>query len=298
MLLLSLLLACGGSDLADPVSLDDACGTDAYGYDSPTDDARAALERTHCYRNLMGLDPGLLDPQLDEAAQAHAEYMDTNHTIDHQERSSNPGFTGEWPWDRVEAAGYRWYGGIMEVLAMSTELTPAGAVDTWMDSVYHRVPFLIGSWTAAGYGQSGNYGGMVMNYPFPSDTDEAVIFPVDGQVDVPTSFDSDTESPDPAPGIRLVGYPVMVGVDATGYSMASSTDPFELRLVEATLTGPDGDVDALLLDPSNDDWLVCAVALVPTEPLAPASLYEVDLTVTWTGGNERRIQSSFTTAEP
>ena len=84
----------------------DAPCTSDVGYDGATDDAVAALDRANCSRQVMGLKPGSLDPLLDDATQAHADYMATHGILDHQEVDGNAGFTGVWVWDRLEAAGY------------------------------------------------------------------------------------------------------------------------------------------------------------------------------------------------
>ena len=79
--------------------------TGEVGYRAPEVNV-AALEHANCYRLDMGLPSGSLDPVLDDATQAHAEYMLENGVLDHQEVADNPGFTGEWVWDRMEAAGF------------------------------------------------------------------------------------------------------------------------------------------------------------------------------------------------
>ena len=44
----------------------------------------------------MGLERGLLDPDLDAASQIHADYMDRHDTLTHWEDPSKSLYTGEW----------------------------------------------------------------------------------------------------------------------------------------------------------------------------------------------------------
>jgi len=296
LLLSAVAFGCGQGDAdrdeVEPVWLDDACGTDDPGYASPSDDALVAIERTNCYRNLMGIEQGRLDSRLDQAAQAHADYMATNGLITHTEDAASPGFTGENAWDRADAAGYTGWQGIMEVVSYG--VGPAAAIDLWMDSVYHRVPFTLPAWDAAGFGYAGSYAAMTFAFPFPGDREDVVAYPVDGLQDVPPAFDSDTESPDPAPALGTVGYPVTVTVGTT--SGTWSSNPYDLTLESGTLTGPDGEVAALPMDPAGDATLTFTATLLPEQPLQPETAYDAELVVVWSGGR-RTVDVTFTTGQ-
>jgi len=292
-----LLLAC----LEEPeevstVTLEDACGTSEYGDDNASSAAKAALDRTNCYRNLLGLNPGLLDPALDEAAQSHADYMSRNNTVTHQQIAGTGGFTGEWVWDRFEAAGYPIQNGNSwgEVVAYGYE-DPADAIDGWVETVYHRIPYTTPDWRELGYGQSGLYSAMGFVTRYPAQQSSAVLYPVQGQLDVPPTFQSDEEWPDPAPDHSLVGMPITVSVGAED-ATNSQQNPYQLVLNEASLSGPDGDLEFLALEPDNDSWLFNTIALVPVEPLQPGSRYEGMLDISWIGG-DALLTVDFTTAQ-
>lgn len=296
MLTLLTLLACnGGGSKVPPVSVDESCRTLDFGDDGASDDQRAGLERSNCYRGALGLDSMTLNPALDIAAQNHAEYMASNAEITHEEDRDGEGYTGQWPWDRAEAAGYDWTtGAISEVVSYG--YGPEGAVDGWMNSVYHRIPFTSPEVIETGFGQLDRYASMTFVTPYPYSEAAAVLYPVNGQVDVPTRFNSDEEAPDPAPDAGYVGPPITVTV---GASTAPGTDqnPFVLVLRSASLVGPDGDVDFIELVPDDDPYLLQAVALVPTEPLAPDSDYEVEIKITWAGNEETLTGIFHTVAE-
>jgi len=284
-----LLAACFGPTDWTDARLEGACADSEPGHDAATADAIEALDRVNCYRRLAGLEVAVLDPQLDAAAQAHADYMELNGELVHAETSGAPGFTGEQVWDRADAAGWTDQAGylFLEVVAAGPE--PAGAVDLWVDSVYHRTPFMGPEWVAGGFGYAGTFAAMAVVEPYPQSADVAVAYPVNGQLGVPHTFDSDTESPDPAPDHGLVGYPVTVSVSST------SPDP-GLQLLRGELRGPEGTVDVIALDPTNDEWLFDMVALVPIEPLTPGAAYDAELEIAWNGRQET-LAIHFETAQ-
>jgi len=125
--------------------------------------------------------------------------------------------------------------------------------------------------------------------------DKAIVYPVNGQLDVPVDFNSDTEWPDPAPEHGLVGYPVTVTVASTGYASLNGVNPFDIQVESASLIGPDGEVDYLLLEPSNDNHIYYMACLLPTSPLAYGATYEADICVSWTGDQRSCVSSVFTT---
>ncbi|MGB0639263.1 MAG: CAP domain-containing protein [Myxococcota bacterium] len=292
---LCLLLGLTACSEKEPSGVNDLCGTDSYGYGTPSDDAKRGLEQTNCYRNLMGLSQGVLHPQLDEATQQHANYMASHNTMTHSQDASKSGFTGEWVWDRIEAAGYSLVGGAAWMEVVSVGYDPAGAVDGWMGTVYHRIPFTQAVWTELGFGQEGAYSAMTFVTPYPDGVHQAVGFPVDGQSDVPVDFDSDSEYPDPAPDHGTVGYPITVtvsGVDVTG----PEDNPYELELIDAVLWGPGGEeLDVLTADPNTDIYLYQMASMLPIEPLEPGVEYEAEMTIRW-DGDEETVTTLFTTA--
>lgn len=279
------LVGCGGRDKATPVSVDDSCRTLDYGYDNPSEDARAGLDRTNCYRVLMGLSRPELEPSLDLASQHHAEYMAANDLITHEESRSDEGYTGQWVWDRAEQAGYDWPNNTLMSEVVSFGYGPGAAVDGWMNSVYHRIPFSTPDIVNVGFGQDDRYSAMAFVTEFQSDEPKAVLYPVDGQFDVPARFNSDEEVPDPAPDASYVGPPITVTVSA-GSAPGTDSNPYVLVLRDAKLTGPDGEVELIELTPDNDPYMYYAIALIPAEPLQEGAEYEVEVDVTWVDGDE------------
>jgi len=226
----------------------------------------------------MDIELGVLDSLLDDASQSHAEYMQGNEVMTHQQDSSLAGFTGEWVWDRVEAAGFDFPPGlgISEVVAQT--YGPAEAVDAWVASVYHRIPFTTPYWNAVGFGLSDDFTAMTFVTPYPHGIRTAVIYPYDGQDDVGPTFDSDWEIPDPAPDLGVVGMPITVTVADETIS-GDGQNPYSLQLITGTLIGPDGfEVDVRLSDPGEDSYLYQTALMLPLEPLETNAEYEATMT--------------------
>jgi hypothetical protein len=288
---LFIVTGCAANGDGDSASLDCA---GLYGYDCPTADAQEALDRVNALRAAAGLAPTVLESRLDVASQAHTDFMADNSDFNHYEDASKPGYTGDWVWDRMETAGYPLEPGRVWMEVISKGLSPAAAVDGWVGTVYHRIPFTSVELIEVGFGYTDDYAGMALVLPFPDAERSAVLYPADGQVDVPTSFDSDTEIPDPAPGHGVVGYPISVSVGEPLFGNASTEDPYGLRLISASVSGPEGAVDLLSLDPSNDSYMFNMAAVMPVSPLSAATTYDVEMVVEF-GGSSETLTGSFTT---
>ena len=274
-------------------TVEDACGTSDYGYSNPTTDAKEGLARTNCFRNLMGLEPAVLHPILDAASQAHSDYMQTNDVLSHSEEPAQPGYTGDAVWDRIESAGYPLEGGRSWAEIISWGYTAADAVDGWVQTVYHRIPFTTPYIVEVGFGQTGSYSSMTFVSPYPNGSRTAVVYPIDGQRNVPIDFDSDTEWPDPAPSHGVVGYPVTVTVASN--DAVDGNNYYGLYLLDATLVDESGaEIDCIVADPSEDEWLGNTAFMLPKAPLSRNTTYTATMVVEW-GGAEETITARFTT---
>ena len=129
--------------------------------------------------------------------------------------------------------------------------------------------------------------------PYPNGPRTAVIYPIDGQREVPIDFDSDTEWPDPAPSHGVVGYPVTVTVAAE--TAVGGYNPYALFIIEATLTDESGrEIDCIVSDPDDDDYLNNTAFMLPISPLSPSTTYTAEMVIEW-DGIEETIRSTFTT---
>jgi len=288
-----LFAAFGVVGCKDSKDLDLSC-TDEIGYADASQKAIEGLNAANCYRELMGLDLGVLDPHLDNASRNHAEYMARQAAISHHQIDGEPGFTGQWVRDRIVESGYDYGPGksVSEVVAYGH--SPVESVDAWINSVYHRIPFTLPSWLALGFGHVELYTSMTLVSVWPDGVRTAVIYPANGQTGVNPSFDSDSEMPDPAPDHGLVGTPITVTVADVSIS-GSETNPYSLRLVEAEFSRLGGEpIEALLSDPSTDDALSQMAVILPVAPLDPGEQYTAKMVVEW-GGSAQTLTTVFTT---
>ncbi|HEY0714504.1 MAG TPA: hypothetical protein VGF45_17600, partial [Polyangia bacterium] len=85
------------------------------------------------------------------------------------------------------------------------------SVQQWLDSVWHRIPILSPDVDEAGYGRAGRCDTMDFGFAGATPTPKNLVYPLDGQVNVPRSF-SGRESPEPPPPPAgwPSGYPVTV----------------------------------------------------------------------------------------
>jgi hypothetical protein len=159
---------------------------------------------------------------------------------------------------------------------------PAGdaatAIDGWMATLFHRIPMLdpqLGR-IGIGFAKGGPYGGfLVVDTIQGRDGKPAakpVLYPADGQENVPLKFTRELPDPLPEKG-KEAGYPITAGFplnvpvkDVTGsLRTADGTE------VEVWLSTPE--------KPAKDqkNFQRNTVCLIPQAPLAPATTYTVSL---------------------
>jgi uncharacterized protein YkwD len=292
---------------AQPTSagtVDAACGdADGAGDPSASQAQIDGLWRLNCHRSLAGLPTVQLAPTLSQAAQAHADYMLATGEYAHREEdSSQPTWTGGTALERAAAAGYALNTGdsqLAEVIGFKTSGADATfAVDNWINTVYHREPLLVPQLLHVGAGEAGIYSVMELVAPWSDPTTKVALYPARGQSDVPVSFDSDTETPDPVQEAGLVGPPVTISVLSDGW--ASSSDPYDLvfDVSRTSIRATSGvEIPFVVLEPGDDPWLMRMVALVPLHPLDPGATYEVQAALTINGEQWEESWAFATRAE-
>ena len=256
-------------------------------------DRKAALDVANAARSASGLPALQEDPALDEAAQAHAHYYLFNVSQSQvggtgitAEDASLPGATGARAIDRARHFGFT---GARGTELADHALTAGAGTQTFVDSVYHRLPVVDRETVAAGFGEA-RVGSIVISVldvgAGPAAAGDPTVYPGDGQTGVPAAF-TDNEVPDPLPSgsIPPVGYPISLQVGGAQ----------QLKVTTARLLAPDGkEVPTLTFDPGNqvsqNQW-----AMVAKQPLQAGGRYTVDVagTVDGTGFTKRW---SFTVA--
>jgi hypothetical protein len=230
---------------------------------------------------------------LNQAAQSHAafyvahaaQYKATKLSPHQQSQAFGAGFSGVNPADRTKAAGYAG-GNISEVMAFSGSVQ--GAMQGWLDTVYHRFPLLHPAAQSSGYGQAAAAGAKaeVMDVAMGgSSATDLVVYPWPGQSGVPASW-SGNEGPQPPPPPG--GYPSGPVVTAR-FASAVQVTAHSLRDASGKA------IDHVWLDAKNDKYVdmfdAKQTVLYAHKPLA-AGGYTVRLEVTQ-NGQPRVVQWRF-----
>ena len=249
------------SDAAAPLA--DPAETAAY--DAPAA-VQAALDRVNHYRRIAGLQPVVLDAKLSKGCQAHARYMVLNRNHPSVRgmgaHSEQPGLPGYSPEGRA-AAG-------CSVIVHRRSLVQG--VDTWMATLYHRIPILRPNLRRIGLGYESPVAVMDTISGLIGDDSRSVGFPGTDQKNVPTVFPNELPDPIPAGSPRPAGYPITLQFAHSGP---------EVGQVKAELRDSAGrTVPFHLSDPQRpacDFPQQNTVCIIPVRQLAPSTTYQVSI---------------------
>ncbi|MEP7295226.1 MAG: CAP domain-containing protein [Burkholderiales bacterium] len=239
-----------------------------------------AFNRINAIRGSVGLGLFTQNAALDGSAQAHAGYVTSNGIGNgHIETAGQAGFTGVNPNDRMVAAAYSTaYTGWAEDMAF----TPDGAttVDNLVDAVYHRIPLLQYKIRDIGVGfvqtSTNPNPPSVFDLAFTGTGQGApalttVVWPADTSTTTSVSMPSESPRPGTPGASGVFGYPVSISADEDRI----------LSVTTFTLTDSSGTaVLCNLLSYATDPELIALsakafIALVPRDPLKPATVYTV-----------------------
>ncbi len=278
------------------------------GYDA---DRLAAFNRLNEIRLSAGLGMLAQNVLMDQAAQAHADWMIANNSFTHEEQEGTPGFTGvDWP-HREEVIGYVPVGGD-EVIAGSSR--GAAGVDALVNAVYHRAGMLAFEPVDVGIGWSGGTAAsvsmpLVIDFTRPgldatrglgqaaqASINSVAVWPIDGARDVPLRLGLESPNPVPSQSVSSLGTPVSVTVDRFKTISAA------VFIVTDVATG--AVVPTRTLTYQNDPGGLIPgsyVAAIPLGVLNPNTTFRVDFsgsTLEALSGNAGTISRSwsFTTA--
>jgi len=251
-------------------------------------DAITALNGENAARVAMGIPCASLVLSLCTSAQNHCNYYTTNlgnatcaAPSAHDEIAGCPQFTGADPGARIKAAGYSGMGWA-ECMAFLGD--PAGAVKTFIDSVYHRTPVLSPWYRDFGYAEG--TGCDTIDFGPGTSTAKTVTatYPYDGQIGVPISFNGATEGP--TPPVPSTGWPS--GYPITLYGQGITVSAHQI-VVDGTTTP----LAHIWLD--GDSSLGTTAKVLYTEaPLSANTTYRVTIDGTSSAGSVH-FDWSFTT---
>ncbi len=278
------------------------------GYDA---DRLAAFNRLNELRLSAGVGMLAQSTAMDQAAQAHAEWMIANDSFTHDEIAGTPGFTGlNWP-RRDEAFGYVPVEG-SEVMAALVH--GAQGVDVLINGVYHRAGMLAFESVDIGIGWSSAAATnvsmpLVMDMTRPGtdvtrglgqDAQTSIhgveIWPVDGARGVPLRLGLEYPNPVPSQDVLSLGTPASITV-AESKTIASVS-----FVMTNSSTGAFVPV-RILTNTSDPNFLVpeSFIAAIPLAVFAPNTTYRIDFSGSAveriSGATEAIIRTwSFTTA--
>jgi uncharacterized protein YkwD len=292
--------AAAGSGAATTPAVTSPTDCPAAPADAPAS-AVAALAAVNKLRVAAGSGCATLHMQIVQAATSHCAYYETNNKTNamctanpHAEVMGCTGFTGASPVDRMRAAGFMSNGGGGEVMAFLNN--PEGAVQTWVDSVWHRIPILDPATNQLGYGASASCDTIDFGPNQRSDAAKIVVYPYDGQTDVTTSFNGQYEGPmPPAPTtgwpsanpITLYAQKPMITEHVL--TVDGTTDPIEHVWLDSSST---------LLEASDKGFLRSSVFMYANKPFTPNTKYRVKMSGTYAGGTLMKEWTFTTGAAP
>ncbi len=274
--------------------------------DGADDDALRALERANYYRWYAGLPPMDMLQSINNAAKAHCECY-AAHVNE---------YGGMSPHDENASWGAPCYGGLMQRMShwgysgmgaaevMAFMRNPEGAVDGWIDTLYHRIPYMDASYNSCGYGLAGagtawtggnscdtmDFGTVDVDGNSYMGPELEGIWPPPGSTGIRVLFDG-MESPEPIQ--PPTGWPSGTIVTITWSS------GFSAKIHEHSIWkegAEDTPLAHVFADSSNDQHIgTNTIALYANKPLEHGTTYWVQL-IGEKGGLDYEKTWSFTTA--
>jgi uncharacterized protein YkwD len=298
-----LLAACGGGGGSDTTAVTGPTTTSSAPMQEPGAPALTGNNALDGYnwinyrRAQLGLSVLVRNSKIDAAAQGHSDYQRTNNTITHEQTPGQPGFTGVTLTDRLTTANYaliRPYA-LGEVISATSNSTGFYQAEELIAAIYHRFVIFEPIFKEIGAGAATTSNGYtyftadftVVNGYSGLGAGQFVVYPVNNQVNVPTIFFSDSESPDPVPGQNEVGYPISVHADNGGSGVTVQNFSVAPRGGSALAV-------RLLSNATDGDTGRSGAAIVPLAPLRNATIYDVSFSGTVSGMAVTR-NWSFTT---
>ena len=270
------------------------------------------FERINCYRRLAKINRAAMQPQVQEAVENHNKYQLVNATegdLDpwngiFGEESGKPHYTGSNPYERLEEVGYpNTDRGTLTFWEWSyqDDEDAVGRIDFWFHEPHVRQSYLQPAWVAGGYAEGPTeinpdrriaYVNIYHQVPVRDHAGTPVIYPKDGQEDVPTSFEA-VWAATASFGMGKLGYPITVTVGSLEHR--ATDNPHAIKVKSSSLKGPNGNIELFTETPDSHGYLRYSTAFYPLEVLAPNTTYTFEATMDWDTQQDRNITTSFTT---
>lgn len=297
-----LVIALWLSACAPPDTVEEACPARVRGESAATDGADVAILRASCHRRVVGFDSFQVSAPLQVATAGHTHWMAQNDVLTDVETAGTPGFVAATFEERLQRAGWTTPAFFWTLYDDALGTDAAVVIDDWLADPYRREALLQPDAVYAGFALVGGFGHWTSAFAFPTRSAGYVVYPRDGQRDVPTTWDSagyvgdDVSDGD-------VGFPITITVgateantDATGAFVAN---PYDFAVDNVVLSGPNGPVSTVVVTPDNPPQngnLVATIAVIPRDPLERGETWIFQADITWLGG-EAAVSVTFVTAD-
>ncbi|HTQ07871.1 MAG TPA: hypothetical protein VMI54_28660 [Polyangiaceae bacterium] len=254
--------------------------------------AITAINTENTLRVAMGIDCADIALALCTSAQNHCNYYTENQGTmcqadsPHDEISGCPGFTGASLGDRFKAAGYTLRMAGAEDMAFLDD--PAGAVMTFVNSVYHRTSILDPWMRDFGYGGSMGCDTIDFGTGTMSSATITAVYPYADETGIPTSFNGAQEGP--TPPAPASGWP-------SGYPVTVYAQKFTVSSHVITVDGDDTPLDHEYIDSTSDpamDLPSYAKFLYTDAPMMANTTYHVVVSGSL-NGSDKTFDWKFTT---
>ncbi len=250
------------------------------GPSSATSAQQTALKVVNAARTAAGAKCDRMVASLNTSTTKHCTYYATNKSAGasqciadpHTEVSGCQDYVAANFWQRMSAAGYS---GSPAFEDMAFVDNPTNAVNTWINSIWHRTPILSPWVIDIGYGKATGCDTTDFGTGSVMAASTVVTWPYAGQTNVPRSFNGNYEGPPPPapPSGWPSGYPI------TLYAKGASITTHTLTL--ASNTTP---ISHQWLTPATQNLLQNAYVMYADKPLAAKTKYRVTIKGTHTGG--------------
>ncbi|MFO0613349.1 MAG: CAP domain-containing protein [Polyangiaceae bacterium] len=252
-------------------------GTEPPSSSAEQHQARLAVD---ALRNLIGLPPIAFNAALNQASQAHSDYCTANPSLCpgwHQETAGAPGFTGVNFFDRDSAAGYN---GNPRFEVMASGLGADGSIQEWVETVYHRTPFITPDMGETGFGHAAAYDTMDFGNGQAADPAFVTNYPVHGQKGVPVSFGGNEGPTPPAPPAGFPSGSVISIIFPSAGVHITKHDLFDSSCASLPHVAGGQDLPAAGF---QQGFLGPTVVLYANAPLASGASYTVNVEYTLNG---------------
>lgn len=322
LVLTALIVSVGGCDAIAWLNrnhythVDEACPDSVWGEEHLDEGTEQMARRLSCFRRFVDLDDAWVDYEVQQATKAHAKYLEENEVLvpgslneaksAHEifvENMNLPFATGASVLDRLDASDATdalTSFGVWDVFLGTTSVERA---DSLIANPFIRDVFFQPQWLGMGYAELPNqaetagYFNVVYSIPPDIRIDWPVVYPKEGQVDVPRSYQPLAHEDNPLYAKRARGFPITITVGSWESDVRGAPNPYGMKLLDVRLVDEFGEEhETAQALPRQYPWgdLQATVIIAPIQPLVAGVTYEMWATISWLSIQEKEVYTRFT----